>query len=146
MELIVEATTKLGFKPKGVKADTPVKPTTTTTVSQVEKGVKRNTTMSKVGGVGGSDRLTKEEFEQLGHAEKLVRCLMDDLTQTFAKRLVKAKSYRSKWDKDMETAYAFYSKRQWDEESMQKLKEEQRPALTFNVIRPIVNVVSGSIN
>lgn len=69
---------------------------------------------------------------------------MEDITNIFAKRLIKAKSYRSKWDKDMETAFAYYAKRQWDDKDITRLKAEQRPALTFNVIRPIVNVVSGS--
>lgn len=44
-----------------------------------------------------------------------------------------------------EKAFGFYSgAKQWREEDREKLRSEQRPALTLNHVKPIVDVVTGS--
>lgn len=80
MELIVEATTNLGFKPKSTAVEQP-KTTTTATVEQVKKATQKNTTLSKTSGAGGSDRLTKEDFANLGHADQLAIMSDPDLAR-----------------------------------------------------------------
>lgn len=69
---------------------------------------------------------------------------MQDILEKFQKRLQKAKAYRAKWDDDMKKSFGFYGKRQWDEKDKAALMEQERPAVTFNFVRPIINTVSGS--
>ncbi len=51
----------------------------------------------------------------------------------------------AKWDEfaRMETGFRFYIGDQWDGVDLKKLYEEKRPALTVNLILPIVNLLSG---
>lgn len=41
-------------------------------------------------------------------------------------------------------AYRFYNNDQWDEEDLKVLRDQKRPAMTFNRIGPLVNAVVGS--
>lgn len=52
------------------------------------------------------------------------------------------KHYRD-WDVVAKEDYNFALGDQWTEEERQKLKDESRPCLTFNRIRPLINLVSG---
>lgn len=65
-------------------------------------------------------------------------------TEKYMRGFAHAKDYRSSWEKDAKEAYAFYASRQWDSEDLNKLKEELRPALTFNKIKKFVHSISGS--
>ena len=43
----------------------------------------------------------------------------------------------------MHEGYRFYTGDQWDLADLEKLQEEKRPALTINLILPIINLLSG---
>ncbi len=43
----------------------------------------------------------------------------------------------------MQTGFAFYAGNQWSGKDLAKLEREGRPALTINLILPIINLLSG---
>jgi hypothetical protein len=43
----------------------------------------------------------------------------------------------------MQTGFSFYAGNQWSAEDLAKLQREGRPALTINLILPIINLLSG---
>ena len=43
----------------------------------------------------------------------------------------------------MQTGFAFYAGNQWSAQDLAKLEREGRPALTINLILPIINLLSG---
>jgi hypothetical protein len=47
------------------------------------------------------------------------------------------------WRALARTDYDFYSSKQWDDDILDDLYEQDRPANTLNVIRPLVNLLSG---
>lgn len=47
------------------------------------------------------------------------------------------------WDKVAKEDYKFALGDQWSKEALAELEKQGRPALTFNRIRPIINIVSG---
>lgn len=49
----------------------------------------------------------------------------------------------TKWVGQAQRNLDFYLGKQWDSEDLNKLKAEKRPALTFNHIKSVVNLVSG---
>jgi hypothetical protein len=49
-----------------------------------------------------------------------------------------------KWRKEAEEDYAFYNGDHWTDEEKAQLREQMRPALTFNRVGVLVNSVSGS--
>jgi hypothetical protein len=50
----------------------------------------------------------------------------------------------SEWRKVAREDYEFYNGDQWSQEDMNVLRDQKRPALTFNRIGPLVNAVVGS--
>lgn len=50
----------------------------------------------------------------------------------------------AEWRKEAREDFAFYNNEQWSEEDLQVLREQKRPAMTFNRIGPLVNAVVGS--
>jgi hypothetical protein len=62
--------------------------------------------------------------------------------ELLAHRKVVEKHY-DKWDTVAKEDYKFALGDQWTEEERNLLKEQSRPCLTFNRIRPLINVVSG---
>lgn len=55
----------------------------------------------------------------------------------------RSKEHFEDWDKTAKEDYRFALGAQWSEEDKKILAEQGRPALTFNRIRPIVNIISG---
>ena len=43
----------------------------------------------------------------------------------------------------MRTDFDFYSSKQWDDDVLDELYEQKRPANTLNVLRPLINLLSG---
>jgi hypothetical protein len=43
----------------------------------------------------------------------------------------------------MQTGFSFYAGHQWSAKDLAKLEREGRPALTINLILPIINLLSG---
>jgi len=54
-----------------------------------------------------------------------------------------AETAESKWRKVAEEDKAFYWSKQWEQQDLDKLNKQGRPALTYNEIKPVVNLVSG---
>lgn len=51
---------------------------------------------------------------------------------------------RSQWADEARECYKFRAGDQWSADDLEKLKTENRPAITFNRVGPIVNAVTGS--
>jgi len=47
------------------------------------------------------------------------------------------------WKQRAKAAYDFYKGAQWDAETIEKLTREKRPALTLNLIKPTIRVLTG---
>jgi hypothetical protein len=43
----------------------------------------------------------------------------------------------------MHEGFRFYTGDQWSAADMEKLQQEKRPALTINLVLPIINLISG---
>ena len=67
----------------------------------------------------------------------------DALRQEIERNFNKAKKFYEDWDKEAREDYKFSLGDQWTTEDRQKLAEQGRPCLTFNRIRPIINIISG---
>jgi hypothetical protein len=67
----------------------------------------------------------------------------DTLREEIRKRYKACKAHYEEWDEIAQEDYKFALGEQWTEEEREELKKAARPALTFNRIRPIINLVSG---
>lgn len=67
----------------------------------------------------------------------------DALVTELKKNYRKAKAFFERWEEEAKSDYDFALGKQWDKEDQDALKAQGRPCLTFNRIRPIINVVSG---
>lgn len=59
------------------------------------------------------------------------------------KQAVEAWRARSKWRKMAKECYDFVAGRQWSEEDIRKLTEQNRPPVVFNRIAPIIKAICG---
>lgn len=57
--------------------------------------------------------------------------------------LRKAKDHLSDWYNEARNAFDYYAGNQWEEEDLQKLREERRPAIVFNRIPRVINAIAG---
>lgn len=76
-----------------------------------------------------------ELIEPIAHQalfKKLVRWYQDDITHV------------EQWRKNAQEDYNFYNGRQWNEQDLAVLREQNRPVMTFNRIAPLVNAVIGA--
>lgn len=72
---------------------------------------------------------------------------MDDTPDILAKAKAwfrECQQARDEWAAEAKTCFDFEGGHQWDAEDLKKLQDEQRPAITFNRIKPVINAVSGS--
>lgn len=66
-----------------------------------------------------------------------------DLLAKISRRYREMDAGSSKWREDAKTDFEFVAGRQWDSDSLRLLRDQQRPALTFNRVHPLVQVVTG---
>ena len=69
---------------------------------------------------------------------------MDDLTLKLIGWFKEDMPHVAEWRKEAREDYAFYNGNQWSDEDLQVLRDQRRPAMTFNRIGPLVNAVVGS--
>jgi len=67
----------------------------------------------------------------------------DGLRMEILKRFNRCTRHYADWETEAKEDYRFALGDQWTQEERDQLKEQSRPALTFNRIRPIINIVSG---
>ncbi|QEE09737.1 phage portal protein [Bartonella kosoyi] len=73
-----------------------------------------------------------ETLEQQALFKKLVGWYQDDIAHV------------EKWRKNAQEDYDFYNGRQWNEQDLAVLNEQNRPVMTFNRIAPLINAVIGA--
>lgn len=76
-----------------------------------------------------------DQIETLEHQalfKKLVGWYQDDIAHV------------EKWRKNAQEDYDFYNGRQWNEQDLAVLNEQNRPVMTFNRIAPLINAVIGA--
>lgn len=76
------------------------------------------------------DPLEPLEYQAL--FKKLVGWYQDDITHV------------EQWRKNAQEDYDFYNGRQWNEQDLAVLREQNRPVMTFNRIAPLINAVIGA--
>lgn len=71
---------------------------------------------------------------------------MDDLTRKLKAWVIDDMPKVVKWREEARTSFGFYAggEKQWDEKDINKLREKNRPVMTFNRTAPLVNAVVGS--
>ena len=67
----------------------------------------------------------------------------DEIIQLVQGKKAKAEQHLSEWWEMARIDFQFYENNQWTEEDKEKLKNEQRLAVTFNRIAPIINSIVG---
>lgn len=67
----------------------------------------------------------------------------DQIAQNTWDRFSRALDSHDEWAEDAEKFENFFAGEQWDEEDLAKLKEQGRPALTINLIKPAVMAIVG---
>lgn len=67
----------------------------------------------------------------------------DDLRREITDRFKYASKHVKDWDDVAKNDMAFALGDQWTEQDRQDLKNQARPALTFNRIKPIISIISG---
>ncbi|WP_375611680.1 portal protein [Bartonella sp. AA9NXGY] len=73
-----------------------------------------------------------ETLENQALFKKLVGWYQDDIDHV------------EKWRKNAQEDYDFYNGRQWNEQDLAVLHEQNRPVMTFNRIAPLINAVIGA--
>ncbi|MCZ2158676.1 phage portal protein [Bartonella sp. 220] len=73
-----------------------------------------------------------ETLEDQALFKKLVGWYHDDIAHV------------EQWRKNAQEDYDFYNGRQWNEQDLAVLREQNRPVMTFNRIAPLVNAVIGA--
>lgn len=68
----------------------------------------------------------------------------DELTRKLRAWFAQDMPHVYAWRKEAREDYEFYNGDQWNQDDLQHLRENKRPALTFNRIGPLVNAVVGS--
>lgn len=77
------------------------------------------------------ERVEEEEDTDEG----FIRCALQ--------RLKECRDAQSQWRKDAREDYAFVAGDQWDEADVQKLRDQNRPVITFNRVAPMIETVGG---
>ncbi len=54
-----------------------------------------------------------------------------------------ARTHSSEWRTEAENLFGMVAGDQWDEQDIQKLKEQQRPVITFNRMGPVIDSICG---
>lgn len=67
----------------------------------------------------------------------------DDLRREIKDRFKYAATHSKDWEEIAKEDMRFALGDQWTEEEMQILKDQARPAMTFNRIKPIISIISG---
>lgn len=67
----------------------------------------------------------------------------DKLLDEVRKRYRAAKDHWREWLDDAQECYKFYAGDQWSEDDRQYLREQQRPEVTFNRSKPLIDAVLG---
>lgn len=55
----------------------------------------------------------------------------------------KAKDHLNDWYNEARNAFDYFAGNQWEEEDLQKLRDERRPAIVFNRIPRVINAIAG---
>ena len=67
-----------------------------------------------------------------------------DLIKTATGNMKAATDQQLAWRKEAEECDSFVAGHQWDKEDMNRMKEMQKPAITYNRILPMVNAIVGT--
>ena len=55
----------------------------------------------------------------------------------------KAKDHLNDWYNESRNAFDYFAGNQWEEEDLQKLRDERRPAIVFNRVPRVINAIAG---
>ena len=66
-----------------------------------------------------------------------------DLLTTAKARFREAMDHQASWREQAEQDYAFVAGDQWDQADIDRLREQMRPAVTFNRVAPMIQAVAG---
>jgi len=67
----------------------------------------------------------------------------DDLLEKIKGHWKEAREHQQTWRDEARKDYDFYSGEQWDAEALNMLAEQQRPAIVFNRVAPVVDAIVG---
>lgn len=90
---------------------------------------------SYAGELAGSSSTKKDTDPLEDQREKVLR--------EFQSRFKQAKSHWKDWKSEARNLYDFIAGRQWSDEDISKLNEEQRPIVTFNISGKYMDAITG---
>lgn len=67
----------------------------------------------------------------------------EEMKNEIIRNFKRCRNFYEDWEKEAKHDYRFALGDQWTSEEIEELKKQGRPAMTFNRIRPIINIVSG---
>lgn len=76
-------------------------------------------------------------------AEEALPFDLDELFEDLQEKWKKAREHSNKWRDEAREAYDFVAGNQWNEDDLTLLRDQNRPAITFNRTGPMVNIVCG---
>jgi len=86
---------------------------------------------------------TPANATELGVVSSPQMTKVGDLMARFIQQFRRDARVSERWRRETRQWYALKAGKQWDNDTLVKLKDEQRPALTFNRIKAVINVVRG---
>ena len=92
---------------------------------------------SYAGELAGSSQTTAGKPDDGDQAER------DRVLREFQQRYKMAKSHWKDWRTEARNLYDFIAGRQWSDEDLAKLNEEQRPVVTFNIAGKYMDAITG---
>jgi hypothetical protein len=90
---------------------------------------------SYAGELAGSSSTTEKPDDAQAERDKVLR--------EFQTRFKMAKSHWKDWKDEARKLYDFIAGRQWSDEDLAKLTEEQRPVVTFNIAGKYMDAITG---
>lgn len=67
----------------------------------------------------------------------------EELREAIIMRYQKVKKFYTGWEEEAREDFDFALGKQWTDKDKKKLESEKRPALTFNRIKPLINLIAG---
>ena len=83
----------------------------------------------------------------MSERKNLLISFTDDEKERLAEKIVKnlkeSRDHFSNWRGEARESYDFFAGEQWDNDDVEKLEEEGRPAVVFNKVCRTINAVAG---
>ena len=85
----------------------------------------------------------EKELDPYDYEDKSPTDEDERILKEIRENIKKAKDHLNDWYNEARSCFDYFAGNQWDEEDLQKLRDERRPAIVFNRIPRVVNAIAG---